>query len=282
MEKIDVSILLTTYNSSKYLNQQIDSLINQTYKNWTLYIRDDGSTDNTLEIINEFCTSYSNIRLIFDEQGNVGPKDSFVLLMQKIESEYYMFCDHDDVWLPEKIQICLDQILECEKNTGRKPIIVHTDLIVVNENLEKLYPSFWKFSHSSPQLSNSFSFHCAYNNVTGCTMLFNRYARDISLPVPKEAFMHDSWVAFAVIVNKGLIFNVEKTTILYRQHRDNTLGARKNPSFFSQLRDINRILKKNKNQYKAICSIKKISFFYFLLNKLHFYLRLKTNVLLNR
>ncbi len=99
-----ISILLSTYNSELFLKEQIDSLLFQTVKDWVLYIRDDGSTDDTIILIEDYCRDHDNIILIKDELSNLGTKNSFMKLLSNVDSEYYLFCDHDDVWLPLKIE----------------------------------------------------------------------------------------------------------------------------------------------------------------------------------
>ena len=99
-----VSILLSTYNSEAFLQDQINSVLTQTIKDWVLYIRDDGSTDNTISIIDNYCKQYDNIVFCRDGLSNLGAKNSFMTLLSQVDSTYYMFCDHDDVWLPFKIE----------------------------------------------------------------------------------------------------------------------------------------------------------------------------------
>ncbi len=277
----DVSILMTTYNSERFLVVLLESIINQSYLNWKLFIRDDGSTDNTIKIIKNYSKKDKRIIIMTDKTIHRGPKDGFIWLMSQVDSDYYMFCDHDDVWLPNKIELTLNKILTFKEENKNKPIIIHTDLIVVNENLEVLHPSFWRFSHTSPRESNSYRYHCAYNNITGCTMLFNRIARTLSLNAPQEAYMHDSWVALVVSFHNGIISYISDCTILYRQHHNNTLGAKKIPSVFSQLSRINKIIDSNLNQYKTICKLQRISFLYFFLNKLYFNLKLRLRMVFN-
>jgi rhamnosyltransferase len=266
---------LTTFNSDKYLKELIDSIICQTYQDWALYVRDDGSSDCTVEVIKEYCQLNSNkVFLIQDEIANRGPKGGFMYLMEQVESDYYMFCDHDDVWMPGKIEATLSKMVEHKEFNNIKPILVHTDLIVVDESLNTLNPSFWKFSHASPK-NKSFVFHCAYNNITGCTMLFNRLTRDLSLPAPKEIYLHDKWVALVVSFHRGIIDYVKESTILYRQHTNNALGARKIPSFARQLCNLKDIMQRNKNQYKAICHLQKKTYAWFLINKSFYFFALR-------
>ena len=105
INKRSIAILMATYNGEKYLKEQIDSIMNQTNHDWTLYIQDDGSKDKTLDIIK----SYSDERIVWVDNGltRQGCCMNFMSLLNKVESSYYMFCDQDDVWLPEKVQISI-------------------------------------------------------------------------------------------------------------------------------------------------------------------------------
>jgi rhamnosyltransferase len=109
MQSNNIAILLSTYNGENYISEQINSIINQTNSNWTLYIRDDGSSDGTLDIITRFVTDYENIVLL-DSSINIGTLESFIWLMQNVNSSYYMFCDQDDIWLPNKIDISFSEL----------------------------------------------------------------------------------------------------------------------------------------------------------------------------
>ena len=137
---------MATYNSEKYIIEQIDSIIAQTYTDWSLYIRDDGSKDRTLSLIKDYQTRYDNIFLL-DSHESLGPRDSFLDLLSKVESEYYMFSDHDDIWLSNKIERFVDEIDTYISGNDLCPIIVCSDLKVVDSELNELYPSFWDFSN---------------------------------------------------------------------------------------------------------------------------------------
>lgn len=102
----NIAILLSTYNGEKFIKKQIDSLIAQTFSNWKLYIRDDGSTDKTISIIEEICESDNRIFLY--KETNIGVKASFLSLLSRVEADYYFFCDQDDFWYDNKIEKTLE------------------------------------------------------------------------------------------------------------------------------------------------------------------------------
>ena len=132
-----IDILMATYNGGKYISEQINSILNQTYKEWTLYIRDDGSKDNTVDIIDDYCKKYpGKIIRIKDDKLGLGAKLNFSELMKYSKSNYCMFADQDDVWLNTKIEDTMNKMIEAENIHGKEtPILVHTDLKVVDGNL---------------------------------------------------------------------------------------------------------------------------------------------------
>jgi len=144
-----IVILMSTYNGARFLKDQIESLFLQTYTNWLLLVRDDGSTDNTVNILDNYCKMDERIVLNKNKTGNLGPKNSFSYLVGQARKytdiNYFMFCDQDDVWLPSKIELTLKHMLTAETQySSTKPILLHTDLIVTDEKLAIIYPSFLK------------------------------------------------------------------------------------------------------------------------------------------
>lgn len=223
-----VAILLSTYNGEKYLSQQIDSIINQTFKEWKLFIRDDGSTDGTREIIKKYTNSYNNI-FFFDDDGlNLKSAKSFLKLLQNVESPYYMFCDQDDVWLPRKIEIMIKEIQVLEDYNQDCPILIHSDLYVVDSNLKVISDSFWNYSSIDPYVILE-KYIRVTNSVTGCATFFNSLARSEALNVPDnlDIIMHDYWLPITVLSKNGLVKPIEYKTVYYRQHERNVIGAGK-------------------------------------------------------
>ena len=213
-------VLLSTYNGAKYLKQQLDSLCSQTYKNIKIIVRDDGSNDDTLAIVKSY-----NLELI--PQGkNIGPKESFSVLLEyalKSDSEYFMFCDQDDVWEEDKIEKSLKKMQELEDQFPDKPLLVHTDLKVVDEDLSVIDNSMWKYEHINPS-KNSLNKLLMHNTITGCTVMINRKLAELAVPIPTDAIMHDWWLGL-VASKFGKIGYVDEALIKYRQHRQNSIGA---------------------------------------------------------
>jgi glycosyltransferase involved in cell wall biosynthesis len=226
MVRAKVSILLSTYNSEAYLSEQIDSVINQTTKDWILYIRDDGSSDNTISLIEDYCRRYDNIIFLKDGLANLGSKKSFINLLTQVDSSYYMFCDHDDVWLPFKIEKTLNKMLETESAHPGKPVLIFTDLIIVDNNLNILNNSMWTYQKTNPEHAKDFYLLSVSNPVTGCTVMINQRAKEISLPMSQKSLMHDLWIALKVSYYGNVDF-ISEPTVLYRQHANNVIGAKK-------------------------------------------------------
>jgi glycosyltransferase involved in cell wall biosynthesis len=254
-----ISILLATYNSELFLEEQLNSIINQKYSNWILYIRDDDSTDNTKEIIKNYEVTYKNIVHLKDNVKKRGATMSFLWLLKKVESDYYMFCDHDDVWLPNKIQLTLNKMLESDIDENKIPIIVHTDLVVVDKNLKLISDSFWKYSNLDI-LDVSYNNLAYANCITGCTMMINNTAKKLINFEENIDFPHDSWIGLLVSYNNGIILSMDIPTILYRQHENNLIGVNKKKSILTRIED-------NRKRLLILNKINKFSIFqYILLN----------------
>lgn len=225
-----IDILMATYNGEKFLNEQIDSIINQSFKDWKLYIRDDGSNDNTKVILNSYAEKYKDkIIIINDDKGNLRSKLCFNELLKYSNSEYIMFSDQDDVWIENKIEVMLKKIKEAEVVDGKIiPCVVHSDLKVVNSKLETINPSLWNYEKINPK-KNSFNRLLMKNTITGCTIIMNKSLKNLVGDIPINANMHDHWIAL-VASAFGKIEILPEPTILYRQHDNNVVGALKQKS----------------------------------------------------
>jgi hypothetical protein len=204
----------------------------------------------------------------------MGAKDSFFWLLYNVEAPYYMFCDHDDVWLPFKVERSYEKMLAVEKQQADKAVLIHTDAIVVDDNLKPFADSLWQFSRTNPSLLRQFDYLCISNCATGCTIMINHKAKEVSLPIPTQAVMHDWWIALCVSKN-GIIDYIKTPTILYRQHGKNTIGApiyAKN-YFLSKLMALSSVLKRNIRNYKMVVLIKRKSIFRYLYLKIRYHIK---------
>ena len=225
-KKNKLAILLATYNGEKYLKEQIDSILNQTYKDFTLYIRDDGSKDNTVKIIEEYAKKNKNVIYVKDDIKSSGSCANFMNLLKYASSlnkhDIYMFADQDDVWLNDKVEITVN---EYNKYNSNIPLLIHTDLYVVDKELNRINDSFIEYSNLDGNF-NTFNRYLIQNNVTGCTMLINDKLVELVDYDIANLRMHD-WY-FALLASAfGEVHFINSSTINYRQHGNNVLGAKK-------------------------------------------------------
>ncbi|HFI0234610.1 TPA: glycosyltransferase family 2 protein [Streptococcus suis] len=215
-----VNILMSTYNGERFLAEQIESILAQTFQDWTLLIRDDGSTDKTCDIISSFCEQDSRIRFINkDVKQNLGVIASFHAVLTEEAADYYFLCDQDDVWLPDKMQVCLD---EAVKHPQDLPVMVYMDLKVVDENLRVLNESMIRSQshHANTQLVQELT----ENTVTGGVAMFNHALAQL-WQGDETIIMHDWYLALLASALGKLIY-IDQPGELYRQHGNNVLGAR--------------------------------------------------------
>ncbi len=245
-----VAILLSTYNGEKFLCEQLDSLLTQSHDNFILVARDDGSSDETWNILQDYQGRYSQkIYLAEGDITNLGARDSFAYLIdyalrykQKLELEdaYMLFCDQDDVWFPNKIETQLNAMLKCEAGNPGAPVLVYSDLEVVSESLKVVAPSLARYQGLETH-RNSFNQMVISNLVTGCTAMLNEALASKCLPVSKNAIMHDWWLAL-VASAFGKVVYLDQALVHYRQHGSNAIGAKEHkqavvtrPGFWSRL-----------------------------------------------
>jgi len=249
-----IAVLLTTFNSEQFLPELLDSILGQDNSDWTLFISDDGSWDGTSEIIDFYITNNKGKIILIDfPEKNIGVSFSFERLLRHIGSSYYMFCDHDDVWRPNKISLTLLEMVAAEHEFQQTPILVHTDLTVVDRQLRVIDRSFSAYSRINPDKFGNSTFLRVANCITGCTIMLNDPAKQIILPVPNKAIIYDWWIALNV-VQKGKIMYIPVQTVLYRQHDSNVLGAKKAgiPYIVSAFAHFNRTMRADRNNLKAL------------------------------
>lgn len=226
-----VHILMACFNGEKFVAEQIDSILEQTYTNWKLVIRDDASSDKTPEILERYKNKNpEKIAVSKDSLGNVGSVLNFsVLLSSATQYAYIMFCDQDDKWLPDKVEITLKRMQELEKIKGNAtPLLVFTDFLYADEKLQPIASKqdFHVTKIKDVRLAHLF----AQNHIYGCTMMINGALAKAASPIPAEAENHDYWVAM-VAASFGAVSYIEQRTVLYRQHSRNVSGNFDNSSF---------------------------------------------------
>ena len=256
-----IDILMATYNGEKYLRPQLDSILHQSNQEWRLIIRDDCSTDNTVQIIKEYQLLRPNqIQLIQADKPSGSAQNNFFALMDYAKAPYVAFADQDDIWFSDKLELTYKKIKELESKHGRDvPLMVHTDLAVVDKNLKQINASLFAMQDMDAE-RNKLHQLIVQNCATGCTMMINRELLELIHKKPQHAVMHDMWIAL-VASAFGQIGFVNKATMLYQQHGNNTNGAKNVKTFkyfLWKLRSANEIHQNLVAQYRQAGEFLKI------------------------
>lgn len=216
-----IDILMATYNGEKYLSEQIDSIITQTYQGWNLLIRDDGSTDRTMEIIENYQKKDARIKILKDNKGNLGIVKNFEELLKISKAKLIMFSDQDDIWKKEKILRYLER-LEKIKEFKNEKIMIHSNSNLYREKNKKL-DLFISDRFLEQKLGNVF-----FNFfVQGATIMITKSLKEFILPFPKEAYIHDRYIHLLTDIFFKRIF-INEPLMDYRQHENNQIGGNTN------------------------------------------------------
>lgn len=221
-----INILLSTCNGEKYLPELFESLEKQTIQDFCVLIRDDSSTDRTWNILSDCKNKYRlNIKL-YKDRSKRGVIQSFNYLLQRSDADYVMFCDQDDVWYPRKIEKTLQAAIQFEEINGNTiPVLVHTDLEVVDENLQTVSDSMWEYQKLGGRHKTRLKDLIVQNCITGCTILANRSLVALIGKLPDGILMHD-WYLGIVAAAFGKIIPISEPLIKYRQHANNLVGSK--------------------------------------------------------
>lgn len=226
-----IGIAMATFNGEKYIEQQLNSIIGQTMPPDVLIISDGNSSDNTVSICRKILSSQTNIEYkIIENDTNMNVTDNFQRAITECDTKYIFFCDQDDVWKKNKIEITINSMKE------NNAVMAFTNASIVDENLcKKKYKSLWdsigfnvekmicRFNRNDMDFVNVLIKH---NVVTGMCMCINKDIKEKSLPfVP--GILHDSWITFVALFN-GNIVAINEETVLYRQHKTNQVGTSTN------------------------------------------------------
>ena len=251
-----VSVVLCTYNGSKFLNKQLDSILGQSYEVDEIIIVDDCSVDSTREILKEYKERYNKIKLFFNTK-NLGSNLSFQYALSLAENEYIVLCDQDDIWFENKIEVQMDMVISSSFYKKEQPLLVFHDLRLIDQHDNVIIDSFWKLHKFKP---NNFSFKklMISNIVTGCTCLINRKTRDEILKCDmNDIIMHDHLIAL-IAYGFGNVIHIDEQLIDYRSH-NNSVTKKENISVIIRIKLFVGKIKSKKYLKPNILQIKKFS-----------------------
>ena len=217
-----IDILLPVYNGEKFLKEQIYSIFCQTYHDFRVVIRDDSSTDRSRDIINEYAMN-PRVKIVEDSKGNLGSTKSFEELVSYVEGDYFMFCDQDDIWKPNKVEITLAKMMEEEGRYPETPILVCTDSTCVDQDGIVISESFYtsqKFEYTFDSREKM----AALNVIQGNTCMLNKMCKQYIHDIPSDV-VYDAWVGLTVAYF-GRVFYLHEQTLYYRQHSHNAVGVK--------------------------------------------------------
>lgn len=213
MNQPDVLILMATWNGGAYLEAQLNSLLSQTYQNWHLLVHDDGSSDNTLSILDSFAKKDNRISLLNDGMTGLGASGNFMHLLQHADADYILFCDQDDIWLDDKIAVLVDAI-----HGISEPALVYTNgYILRNDRVSAEKAIFFHPETLRDILLLNTGIH-------GCLCLINRELLLLAKAYKGYVVMHDHLVTL-LAATFGQIRHVDRYLIHYRMHGKNVTRA---------------------------------------------------------
>lgn len=203
-----ISVCIPTYNGEKFLKPQVDSVLSQLSQDDEIIVSDDGSSDNTIEILE----SYKDRRIKIFKNSRKGVISNIENALQNSIGEYIFLCDQDDVWVENKVSIIMKAIVESD--------LVISDCYVTDQNLNIIYESFYKQNNSK----NNKWLALLKNPYLGCCMAFKRKVLDAALPFPAKIPMHDIWIGNVAAFKFQVMFIPDKL-IYYRRHGNNASTA---------------------------------------------------------
>lgn len=247
LKKPIVAILLATYNGERFLRQQLDSILAQTYQDFEIYISDDCSTDATLEIIKQYHSNFPDKVFFSVNDKNLGSVENFELLIKNCFAKYIAISDQDDVWKLDKLEKQMKYMLEHESlNSKNTPCLIHSDLQMIDQKNNVIKESFLKYRKIFLPEKKALNRIISHNGIMGCTILMNEALVKQILPFPEKLDVHDYWIA---IVNEiiGTRITINEQLVLYRIHDNNVSNSIKkiqsqlNRNFFQRFFNDDRL-----------------------------------------
>lgn len=209
-----ISIALATYNGANYVREQIDSILCQTVQDFEIVVSDDKSTDDTLAILTSYALSDSRFH-IYENANNLGFKKNFEVVLSKCSGDFVALCDQDDIWLPNHLEILLNEMKNDTQIVCGKPIFVDEN----NEELSNMFDYLLMYCHPISNEDTARHIFLGRSTYQGASMLIRRSFFEKALPIPDGANYHDSWFALLACFMDGFVF-VDKPTMRYRRFSD--------------------------------------------------------------
>lgn len=216
-----ISILMATYNGEHYIKSQINSLRQQTYSNWILYIQDDGSCDNTIKIIKEYM-KYDDRIILLENNKKQGVGMNFLSMLKYVNTDYAIFCDQDDIWLERKIEFMVNFANKNEMSISPLPSILYTDGYPYIDDTNEIIFSSISTNHAK-KLKDFLFFNGGYQ---GCSILFNKAMVMLLRDYNDYIHHHDDLISLAAH-SLGNVYFLPQKLMLYRQHSKAVTGNKK-------------------------------------------------------
>ncbi|MCW6509563.1 glycosyltransferase [Lichenifustis flavocetrariae] len=215
-------ILLASYNAAKYGPALLDSLLSQTYQEFQLIVRDDGSTDNSLDLLRQYQPKFGGrMRIVQDGHPTGSAQGNFSLLLQESDADFVLFSDIDDVWLPTKTEHFIDLMQRHQSGLSPDtPLYAFTDVVPVDASLQPVSEGYWKFKQIDPEISQHLNRSLICCPILGCASGINRALAKLTTPVPAEVTGHDWWALLIASALGKVVYSAERT-LLYRLHQAN-------------------------------------------------------------
>lgn len=228
-----VDIVLPCYNAGVWIDGFVNGLLRLDMPSWRLIARDDGSSDDTLSVLQRWRTELGDRMLLVDSSaGNLGVIGNYNAVLASTSADWVLSADPDDVWLPNHVALVLEALRH-----EHTPVAVATDAVVVNEDLSFVAPSFWRWSHNVPHARARLPRMSMESPALGSTMAVNRALLDMALPIAPDAAYQDWWLVL-VATAFGKLITLSDATILYRRHEQ---SITRNPFAFSLTRALGRV-----------------------------------------
>ncbi len=224
-----INIILSSYNGENFITDQIESILDSDYQNFRLFVFDDVSSDSTVDIVKRFEEEYPEKVFLVRNSINKGACGNFLsgvkFAARTAPADYYMFCDQDDVWLENRLSVCLENMERLEQEySPYMPIMLFTDAVLVDSELNSMGTTFFKADRLNTK-NLRFARILTENRCIGCTSFMNAALINMISGFDKRIRYHDWWAAL-IASAFGRLEYVDVPTVLYRQHSGNVVGQK--------------------------------------------------------